>query len=188
VFSPLELAALIANQTSSFEFDATVDRFDGASYRPGETFFVRVKSDRPGYLYLLQVDNTGTPALLYPTAGEDNRIPGGKSVEIRPAVAAAGFPVVGPAGVLRIKSVVTSRPLAFSGSLELMQSQTAPGKQRQIQGQAAPFRWHPAQQQQIKELLSAQQAPTAEQIGAKKPEELLGPFAQDMTMIYVDTK
>jgi len=188
VFSPLELAVLIANQTSSFPFDATVDRFDGASYKPGETFFVRVKSQRPGYLYLLQVDSSGTPALLYPTAGEDNRIPRGKLVEIRPAGAAGGFPVAGPAGTLRIKSVVTSKPLAFSGSLELLQNQSAPGQQRQDQGQAAPFRWHPAQQQQIKELLTGQQQPTAEQIGAKKPEELLGAFAQDMTMIYVDTK
>jgi len=188
VFSPLELAALIANQTSSFPFDATVDRFDGASYKPGETFFVRVKSQRPGYLYLLQVDSSGTPALLYPTAGEDNRIPGDKLVEIRPAGAAGGFPVAGPAGTLRIKSVVTSKPLAFSGSLELLQNQAARGQQRQDQGQAAPFRWHPAQQQQIKELLTGQQQPTAEQIGAKKPEELLGDFAQDMTMIYVDTK
>jgi hypothetical protein len=188
IVSPLELVALIASQTSSFGFDATVDRFDGATYKPGERFFVRVKSDRPGYLYLLQVDNSGTPALLYPTAGEDNRLPAGKSVEIRPAGVAEGFPVAGPAGTLRIKAVVTSKPLAFSGSLELLQSAVPAQQQPQNQGQAAPFRWHPAQQQQVKQLLAAQQQPPAEQIGAKQPDELLGPFAQDMTMIYVDTK
>jgi len=185
VLSPLELAALIANQTSSFRFDATLDRFDGASYKPGETFFIRVTGDKPGYLYLLQVDSSGNPALLFPTAGEDNRIPGGRLVEIRPANAAAGFPVVGPSGLLRVKAVVTSRPLAFSGSLELLQS-AAPG--RQTQGQAAPFRWHPTQQQQIKELLTDQRQLTAEQIGCREPQELLGPFAQDMTTVYVDAK
>ena len=188
IVSPLELVAVIGHRHSSFAFDATVDRFDGATYKPGERFFMRIKSDRPGYLYLLQVDNSGTPALLYPTAGEDNRIPGGKPVEIRPAGVADGFPVAGPAGTLRIKSVVTSRPLAFSGSLELLQSAAPAQQQQQRQGQAAPFRWHPAQQQQVKQLLSAEQEPTADQLGAKQPEELLGPFAQDMTMIYVDTK
>ncbi len=183
VLSPLELAALVVNQTSSFAFDATLDRFDGASYKPGETFFVRVTSDKPGYLYLLQVDSRGNPALLFPTAGEDNRIPGGKLVEIRPTNAAGGFPVAGPAGMLRIKAVVTSRPLAFSGSLELLQS-AEPGQQ--TQSQAAPFRWHPTQRQQIKELLTDQQELTAEQIGCREPQELLGPFAQDMTTVYID--
>ncbi len=150
---------------------------------------MRVNSEKPGYLYLLQVDSGGTPALLYPTAGEDNRIPGGKLVEIRPLNAARGFAVAGPAGTLRIKAVVTSRPLAFSGSLELLPP-AAPGQQTQTQaqGQAAPFRWHPAQQQQIKELLADQRPLTAGQIGAREPQELLGPFAQDMTTVYVDAK
>lgn len=178
---------MIANRTSSFPFDATLDRFDGASYKPGETFFVRVNSQKPGYLYLLQVDSSGTPGLLYPTAGEDNRIPGGKLVEVRPANAARGFPVAGPAGILRIKAVVTSRPVAFSGSLELLQA-AAPGQQRQTQGRAAPFRWHPTQQHQVKELLADQRQRSAEQIGAHEPQELLGPFAQDVTTIYVDAK
>jgi len=185
VFSPLELAALIANRTSSFEFDATLDRFDGASYKPGETFFVRVTSEQPGYLYLLQVDSSGTPALLYPTGGEDNRIPGGRAIEIRPANAARGFPVSGPAGMLPLKAVVTSRVLAFSGSLELLQA-AAPA--RQSQGQAAPFRWPPSQQQQIRQLLTDQRVWDSDQIGARAPQELLGPFAQDMTTVYVDAR
>ena len=178
----MELVALIANRTSSFEFDATTDRFDGASYKPGEVFFMRVKSECPGYLYLLQVDSTGTPAILYPMAGEDNRIPGGKLIEIKPNVAAAGFPVVGPAGIVRVKAVVTSRPLAFSGSLASMQNQ-----QQQTQAHPVQFRWHPTQRQQIKELLSQKQQQTnAQQLGCRKPQDLLGPFAQDEVAFYVD--
>ena len=206
VLSPIELVALIANKTSSFEFDATLDRFDGASYKPGETFSMRVKSEKPGYLYLLQVDSTGTPSLLYPTAGEDNRIPGGKLVEVKPNGAAGGFPVVGPAGVVRVKTIVISRPLAFSGSLEALQQsqqhtqrqvsqpdrrsnrqQTTTTRQQQTQARPVQFRWHPTQRQQIKELLSQnQQQQNAEQLGCRKPQEILGPFAQDMTTFYID--
>ena len=210
VLSPMELVALIANKTPSFEFDVMLDRFDGASYRPGETFFVRVKSEKAGYLSLLQVDSTGTPALLYPTCGEDNRIVAGKLIEIRPRGAAGGFPVIGPAGVVRVKAVATSRPLAFTGSLEEFQSQTprqsqAPnqrqsgrqdaskGKQaaaasKPTQVQPVQFRLHPTQRQQVQKLLS-QKDPQADaaQLGCQKPEEILGPFAQDMTTYYVDT-
>ena len=224
VVSPLELAALIANKTSSFKFDVMLDRFDGGSYKPGETFFVRVKSERPGYLYLLQVDSTGTPALLYPTAGEDNRIAGGKLLDIKPSNAAGGFPVIGPAGIVRVKAVVTTRPLVFSGSLDplpaqIQQQQKAQDpqsqssdqqseqrqkpketeKQRQEQAprpvqaqqmQATPvqFRWHPTQQRQIKQLLAGQQQVSAEQIGCRPPQAILGAFAQDMTTFYVDSR
>ena len=196
VLSPIELVALIANKTSSFEFDATLDRFDGATYKSGETFFMRVKSEKPGYLYLIQVDSTGTPSLLYPTGGEDNRIPGGKLLEVRPSGTAGGFPVVGPAGLIRVKSVVTSRPLALSGSLDTLlqpqqQQATKPGDsqpRKQVQARPVQFRWHPTQQQQIKELLTQkQQQASAEQLGCRKPQELLGPFAQDMTTFYIDT-
>ena len=204
VLSPMELVALIANKTSSFAFDAMLDRFDGASYRPGETFTVRVKSAKPGYLYLLQVDSSGTPALIYPTASENNRIPAGKLVDIRPRGAKTGFPVIGPAGVVRVKAVVTSRPLAFSGSLEGFQGQTpvqsqgqaeernagrggATTSQRQIQVQPVQFRWHPTQRQQVQQLLSQEKIPAdAEELGCKPPQEILGPFAQDMTAFYVD--
>jgi hypothetical protein len=183
VVTPAELAALIADQTSSFSFDATVDRFDGASYMPGEHFFLRVTSGRPGYLYLLQVDRSGVPTLLYPTAGEDNRIPRGESVEIRPAGVAKGFPVVGPAGTLRLKSIVTSRPLAFSGSLESRQLGDA-HQPRQGAGLPVPFRWYPTQQNQISQLLRTPRFDAAKPM--LPPREVLGPFAQDLTVIYID--
>jgi len=192
VLSPIELTALIANKTSSFEFDVSIDRFDGASYRSGETFVVRVKSQRAGYLYLLQVDSAGTPALLFPTAGEDNRIPAGQLLDIKPRNADGGFPVAGPVGIVRVKAVVTSRPLAFSGSLELLQTQqqAAPSQRaQQSQTQAVPFRWHPTQQRQIKKLLAQSQIRTTpEQLECRSPQDILGPFAQDMTTFYIDTQ
>jgi hypothetical protein len=196
VLSPMELVALIANKTSSFAFDAMLDRFDGASYTPGETFFVRVKSAKAGFLYLLQVDSSGTPALIYPTAGEDNRIPAGKLVDIHPGGGKAGFPVAGPAGVVRVKAVVTSRPLAFSGSLEGFQGQMqsqgqGTADQRQLKWmevRPVQFRWHPTQRQQVQQLLSQEQPPAdAQQLGCRPPQEILGPFAQDMMTFYLDT-
>jgi len=210
VLSPMELVALIANTTSSFAFDAMLDRLDGASYRPGETSFVRVKSEKPGYLYLLQVDSSGTPALLYPTRGEQNRIAGGKLIEIRPGGARGGFPVIGPAGVVRVKAVVTSRPLAFTGALEGFQGQNpapspepskrqartsnrqvgkqATGRQVQTRVQPVQFRLHPTQRQQVQQILSQEQLPEdTEEIGFRPPQEILGPFAQDMMTFYVDT-
>ena len=181
VLSPLELIALIANKTSSFEFDAMLDRYDGASYRPGENYFARVKSEKAGYLYLLQVDSTGTPSLLYPTAGEDNRIPGRKLLDVKPNNPAGGFPVIGPPGIVRVKAVVTIRPLVFSGSLDAVQTQ-----QRRVC--PVQFRWHPTQQRQIKQLLVGGRQISPEQIGCRPPKDILGAFAQDMTTFYIDSQ
>jgi len=45
------------------------------------------------------------------------------------------------------------------------------------------------QRRQIKELLSQKQRQTnARQLGCRRPLELLGPFAQDMTTFYIDTQ
>ena len=156
-----------------------LDRYEGASYRPGESFFVRVKSEKAGYLYLLQVDSTGTPSLLHPAAGEDNRILGGKLVDIKPNDPAGGFPVMGPAGIVRVKALVTSRPLVFSGSLDAVQAQ-----QRRVC--PVQFRWHPTQQRQIKQLLVGGRQISSEQIGCRPPQDILGAFAQDMTTFYID--
>jgi hypothetical protein len=51
--SPLELLALVTNKTSSFDFDVTVDKFDGGMYVQGETISVNGVSKKAGYLSLL---------------------------------------------------------------------------------------------------------------------------------------
>ena len=77
--------------------------------------------------------------------------------------------------------IVTSRPVAFSGSLDALQQVQGKRKVRPVQ-----FRWHPTQQRQIKALLSQKQQTSAQQLGCKRPQDILGPFAQDMTTLYVD--
>ncbi len=189
VISPMELVALIAEKTSSFEFDATVDRFDGATYHMGEKFFVRFSTGKPGYLYLIQIDPKGAPSLLYPTRGENNRIAPGQPMTIPSADPKAGFPVTGPVGTTRIKALVTSRPLEFSGALIGLQQQQEPkpGEKGSRAIYPVPFRWHPTQRQQVQQLLSQQQGElTTQAAETDDPKALLGPFAQDEVAFYVD--
>ena len=99
----MELVALIAEKRSSFHFDATVDRFDGAIYRHGEGFLVRCSSQRAGYLYLFYIDVDGEPGLLYPRAGDDPRIAANEVVNV-PGGGGA-FPVTGSPGIARITAI-----------------------------------------------------------------------------------
>ncbi len=181
--SAMELVALVARKTSSFGLDCTIDRFDGAHYRIGQTFFVRCASERPGYLYLFHVDHHGVPTLLYPQPGDDNRVPGQITVEVPRGDPAGRFPVLGPRGIARVKAVVTSRPLALTGlqSPDANPAQAAPGG----------FRWHPTERRQIVGLLHEYQQRESldrEWLEGLDPQRLLGAFAQDEVVFYVEPR
>ncbi len=265
LLSPMQLVALVTDRTSSFGFDITVDRFDGAHYRPGETFSVRGSSERAGYLYLLHIDAEGELTLLYPLAGQDNRIPAQKPFLLPAETDRFAFRVLPPAGLNRVKAVVTTRPLALSGLTAVPVQQQSPAQQqapirqqqtpvqqeapvqRQSQVQQSPaqrqapvqrqqpvqqqtpvqqqapvqreapvhqqapssqlptpssqppnsqppsvrqyFRWHPAQRRQIRavlvEYLQTERV-DRRQLELADPQELLGAFAQDEVMFYVE--
>jgi hypothetical protein len=187
--SPMELVALIAEKTSSFGLDVTVDRFDGARYENGSTFSIRGASAQAGYLYLLHIDSQGELTLLYPLAGQDNRVPAGRSFEIPGPTDRFAFRAIAPPGVNRVKALVTTRPLVLTGLLAV-QAQTVQ-QQAAGQQQTAPrqkFRWHPTQRAQIQQLLvqyQRQNALSAQMLGVD-PRNVLGPFAQDEVAFYVE--
>jgi hypothetical protein len=175
--SPHELAALVANKTSAFDLDATVDRFDGGMYKVGETFTVRVSSARAGYLYLLHLDSQGELKLLYPQPGQDNRIPEQKPVVVPGPKDNYVFRAVEPVGTDRVKAIVTTRPLVLTGLVPAQQP-----------GQAQVFRLPPTQRRQLQDLMRqyhGQQNLKPEQLGGIDPRTVLGAFAQDEVAFYV---
>lgn len=183
--SPLEVVAAIAEKTSSFGLDVTVDRFDGGQYVVGEPLQVRGSSEQAGYLYLFYIDSQGQLGLLYPRAGEDNRIDAqGQFVVPRPE-AGTILRVSAPLGVHRIKALVTRRPLLLTGMVAQTQSQQqGVGKPSYQQCQ---FRSHPSQQKQVQTLLKQyqqQKLSTKDLDGINVPALLAG-FAQDEVAFYV---
>ncbi|MBI1902424.1 MAG: DUF4384 domain-containing protein [Planctomycetia bacterium] len=184
VLGPMELVALVANKTSSFKFDVTVDRFDGGKYTPGEAFSIRGVSAKAGYLYLLHLDGQGELKLLFPEAGQDNRVAAGKEFQLPGAGQKFTFRTSETVGTQRVKAVVTSRPLSFSGADMSQQNRPEAGQQR-------PFRLHPTQRRQIEALLADYQQgkePSGGQLTGQSPQKLLGEFAQDEVAIYVGPK
>lgn len=130
VLTPLEVAALVANRTSSFPLDVTVDRFDSGTYRPGEPISVRVNSDRAGFLYLFYLDHQGNLTLLYPRAGHLGRIEAHTPTDIPGANEDFVFRVSTSPGVHRIKAIVTTRPIMLGGLV------LGPAQQHPRQGEA----------------------------------------------------
>ena len=194
VLSPWELVSLIANKTSSFALDATVDRFEGGQYVVGDSFTLRVSSEREGYLYLLHIDSRGELSLLYPQPGQPNRVTAQSSFVIPGPKEDWVFRATGPIGQARIKAVVTSRPLVLSGMLlgETDSAQQSSGGQVATRGPRVAvrqtFRWHPTQLQMIQKLLVAYQQTQQiadSEFGGIQPQSVLGPFAQDEVSFYV---
>jgi hypothetical protein len=185
LIDPIELAALIADKTSAFSLDVTVDRFDGGHYTQDDVVIVSGSSERPGHLYLLLVNSQGQVGLLYPLPSEDNRVPAHKEFVIpRPGV---GYAMLyQPPGVTRIKALVAAQPLMLSG----LGSQ-APGQlPKGVKGGRIwqTFEWPPSQQKLVEGLLmryQKQQPLGLEPTPFGKPQRLLGEFAQDEVAFYV---
>jgi hypothetical protein len=183
--SPWQLAALIAEKRSAFAFDVTVDRFDGGHYTPEESVAVSGSSEKPGYLYLLAINSQGEVALLHPQPDADNRIPAQQRF-VFPGPD-AGYRLEGqPPGTMRIKAIVTRRPLLLSG---LDWTEPPPTKARSG-GKARwqEFRWPPTEQRKLSEMLveyQQKQQFASEGPGEVDPALLLGEFAQDEVAFYV---
>ncbi len=160
LLSPIELVALVTNKTSSFGLDVTVDRFDGAHYHPGETFSIRGSSEQAGYLYLLHIDSVGDLTLLYPLAGQDNRVAAEKPFQLPADADRFAYRVTPPPGMNRVKAVVTSRPLALTGLLAVART-------------GAPIQQSPVQQSPV-QLSAVQQSPMPVQRELQEP----GPAGQ----------
>ncbi|MFO0905752.1 MAG: DUF4384 domain-containing protein [Pirellulales bacterium] len=189
VLSAWELLGLVANKTSAFPLDITVDRFDGGEYQIGEALEVRGSSSKAGYLYLLYLNGQGELALLYPQPGQTNRVEASTKFTIPGGKDEFAIRVEGPAGVARIKAVVTSRPLHLSGlASNATQQQQATPKPQQQQLQRQEFRWPPSQAQQIQQLVAQYQREerlSQEEFGRLDPKTYLGEFAQDEVAFYV---
>ena len=198
LISPLELVALIADKTSSFGFDVTVDRFDGARYKVGETFSVRGSSDRDGYLYLLHIDSQGNLSLLYPLLGQDNRVAANRHIEVPGLRHRFAFRATEPVGINRVKALVTSRPLALTGLMPWPNTVQAAAdrKEGRLSGPKPPqtwrqtFRWPPTERKLIQDLLLGYQKKSVlalDKVDRIDAQAILGPFAQDEVVFYVES-
>lgn len=114
ILSPIEMVSLIANKTSHFGLDIFVDRNDGGKYKVGEPVRVAAESDKPGYLYLFDIDPQGEIQLVFPRAGEPNYIPADQLVDIPAKGVQPWFQAQTP-GEHHLRGVVTTEPLALTG-------------------------------------------------------------------------
>ncbi|MDW8079806.1 MAG: hypothetical protein RMJ16_13080 [Thermoguttaceae bacterium] len=191
VLSPQELLALVTSRTSSFKFDVTVDRFDGAAYQPGETYSVVGATAEKGFLYIFLIDPSYELRLLYPHVGQNNAVEG--MFEVPKPSDLLAFRVPNQPGVYRLKAVITRKPIRMVGLLaESQQSGSAPGSAGRTGGhtrlstKGGSFHWHPASKKVMREVLMEYTR------GDKPPAALervfiesLGGFAQDEVAFYV---
>ncbi len=187
--SPLQVVAAIAEKTSSFGLDVSVDRFDGGQYTVGEPLQVRGSSEQAGYLYLFYIDSQGQLGLLYPRAGEDNRIGAQGQFAVPRPEGGTILRASAPVGVHRIKALVTNRPLLLTGMVTQTQSQqqAAVPKPKKSSYLPSQFRTHPAQRKQVRTLLRRymQQKLSTKDLEGFGVRALLDRFAQDEVAFYV---
>lgn len=180
--SPQQLVAAIAEKTSTFGLDVTVDRFDGGHYAVGDPCTVNGTSQRAGHLWLFHLNGAGELSAVWPGPGQDNRILAGRRFSVPPPGSGAAFALPGPFGVHRIKALVTDRPLLLTG-LTWPESQQA-----KTLLQVGRFRWCPTQRSQVKALLQEYHSRSRlpqDKLDAIELKKVLGDFAQDEVAFYV---
>lgn len=191
VLSPQELVALVTARTSSFKFDVTVDRFDGAEYRPGETYSIVGATAEKGYLYIFLIDPSCELRLLYPQLGQENDVDG--AIKIPKPGDILAFRVPDQPGLYRLKAVITRKPIRMVGLLaerDRHSGQPTPSRRAQSREQSTAkgcgFHWHPASRKLVRDILTAYtkgHEPAEELRGLTV--EALGGFAQDEVAFYV---
>ena len=182
LLSPVELLGLVANKTSHFSLDVTVNKFDGGKYAPGEPFTIKGRSARAGFLYVLYLDSQGELAVLFPRPGESNQIPAQHGFRLPQAEAGYEFHAADAYGIHRIKAITTSVPLMFS--------RLSPGRAIAEQPVARPlgFTLSPSQRTLFKSVLGrymSDQPIASDELGSASPHQVLGDFGQDEVAIYV---
>lgn len=113
--TPPELVKLIADQTSDFMLDVTVDKFDGGMYEPGEKITISGKSEKEGFLYLIGISPKGTLTVLYPQNGDNNKIQAGSEFKVPGPNVTYSFSIQFQPGLYRVKAFVTDKPLVIGG-------------------------------------------------------------------------
>lgn len=113
--TPPELVKLIADQTSDFMLDITVDKFDGGMYEPGEKITISGKSEKSGFLYLIGISPKGTLTVLYPQNGDKNEIQAGSEFTVPGPNVTYSFSIQSQPGLYRVKAFVTDKPLVIGG-------------------------------------------------------------------------
>ena len=141
--TPPELVKLIADQTSDFMLDITVDRFDGGMYKAGEKITVTGKSEKSGYLYLIGISPKGSLTVLYPQKGDKNEIQAGQEFAVPGSQATYSFSIASQPGLYRVKAIVTDKPLVIAG---WDQETTEPARTNSgsLAMDIPNFRWNPS--------------------------------------------
>ncbi len=190
VLSPQEFLALVTARRSSFKFDVTVDRFDGARYAPGDEFEIRGATAEPGYLYLFLLNPRSEITLLYPPAGDQQRVE--NEFQLPRQNEAARFHAPAAPGLYRLKAIITGKPIRIVGLGESVSTQAEAnhgarpgGPDSHAQGQT--LNWHPAAKTLMREVLTRYAKGEEMPLGVHvwNPEEVVGRFAQDEVAFYV---
>jgi hypothetical protein len=138
VLSAAELLAGFTDRPSAFFLDVTVDRFDGGTYQPGETYSVNGTAERDGFLYLFRTDPDGSTRLIFPLPGQENRVPCERRFRVPSEAGKGAFAVPTTEGTYRVKAVVTRTPVHVSSAALVIPAQPAADRGG-LQGRA--FAW-----------------------------------------------
>ncbi|MDR0335722.1 MAG: DUF4384 domain-containing protein [Planctomycetaceae bacterium] len=112
-----EMLALLSNKISSWNFDASIpQKHDGGVINIGEKFRVSVKSEKPGYVYIIAVNSESDISMIYPMPGENNYYSGNQPVLFPRDGRQFQFSETLPIGAVRLKVFLTGLPVHISGA------------------------------------------------------------------------
>ncbi|MBQ9373096.1 MAG: hypothetical protein IJU03_13040 [Thermoguttaceae bacterium] len=185
---------------SAWDFDITVDQFDGGYYGAGERYSIRGKSAKDGYVYLvgyyMDLKEGRTVFMTDVNDGKGYAVKAGEVFEITPK-----NPLPNELGEYRVRAVVTEKPLAFA-SLPAQKIQVPTQQAQRIPAQIQQAETKTLIPPQMQRQASAQRQTTQAQSTPKQkaPQRVVvpkvlfsllratGDFAQDQVAFVVVDK
>lgn len=147
--SSTELAVLLAGSSTAFPVELSVELPKAPAVAPGDPLAFRGKSAKDGHLYLLHTTPTGQVRLLYPMAGQENKVRADRPFRIGSLLdnKQGTFDVPPEVGKHQVKALVTDRPLDLGSLVEI---EEAPDSKPPL---SRAFEWSPSEEETVRDLL-----------------------------------
>jgi len=177
-----QLMLLLEGEKSDFIFDISAEKFDG-KYKENDLLAINGITRETGYLYLFGIDPNGKIAVLYPQPEDDNRVEADKPFTVPGANASYQWRLTPPYGDYRVKGIVTSKPLRFTGEYVKPQTVESDSERRILDWNALLMRVMPMENELSTEAIGRMKG--NDFVEMRLLYETLGRFSQDEVMINV---
>jgi len=177
-----QLMLLLEGEKSDFIFDISAEKFDG-KYTENDLLAINGITREAGYLYLFGIDPNERISVLYPQPEDNNHMEVDKPFTVPNPNASYQWRLTPPYGDYRVKGIVTSKPLRFTGEYVKPQTVESGSERRILDWNELLMRVMPTESELSTETINRAKSNDSGEM--RLLYEMLGRFSQDEIIVNV---